>query len=207
MTNPAQNVNAAAAVDSAQVALSADLDLVARVQSGDVAAFGELIEKHQRTVYGIVARMVGSRDDVEDIVQDVFVAAYRSIGGFRADARFTTWLHAITVNMTLKRLRDMKQGNTVSIDDPLTGLANALRSDGDPSPESVLADRERSALVRRAIDSLPEKQKMVIVLHFFEEHSCEEIAEILKCSVGTVWSRLHYACTTLRGELCRLERG
>ena len=185
----------------------ADLDLVLRVQAGELSAFGELIDRHQRAVYGIVSRMVTSRDDADDLAQDVFVSAFRAIGSFRRDAKFSTWLHTIAVNTTLKRLNMMKRRSTVSIDDPETGLSEMIRADDEPSPVESLQNREQNEAVRRAIDSLPDKQRIVVVMHYFEQHSCEEIAEILKCSVGTVWSRLHYACKKLRGELTWLEQG
>ena len=190
-----------------KVEKDADLDLVLRVQAGELSAFGELIDRHQRAVYGIVSRMVTSRDDADDLVQDVFVSAYKAIGSFRRDAKFSTWLHTITVNTTLKQLKMKKRRSTVSIDDPETGLADMIRTDDEPSPIESLQNREQSEAVRRAIDSLPDKQKIVVVMHYFEQHSCEEIAATLKCSVGTVWSRLHYACKKLRGELGWLEQG
>lgn len=209
MTDPLQNAGLSdeVAAEGSVSGHDSDLSLVLRTQAGDVSAFGELIERHQRTVYGIVSRMVSSRDDADDLVQDVFVSAYRAIGSFRRDAKFSTWLHTISVNTTLKRLRKMKRQSTVSIDDPLTGLAATMRSEKDPSPTDSLHERERDEAVRRAIDSLPDKQRVVVVMHYFEQYSCEEIAAIQKCSVGTVWSRLHYACNKLRGELDWLEQG
>lgn len=198
------------AVDKAQSykpKVDADLDLVLRAQAGETAAFGELVDRHQRAVYGIVSRMVDSRDDVDDLVQEVFVSAYQAIGRFRRDAKFSTWLHTIAVNTTLKRLRKMKRQRTVSIDDLSTGLASMIRAENNPSPAEALQEGDRANAVRRAIDSLPDKQRIVIVMHYFEEYSCEEIAAALKCSVGTVWSRLHYACRKLRGELHWLEQG
>lgn len=187
--------------------IDGDLALVLRVQAGDVSAFGELIDRHQRAVYGVVSRMVGDRNEADDLVQDIFVSAYRAIGSFRREAKFSTWLHTIAVNTTLKRLRKMKRQNVISIDDPAFGLASAIRAEDDPSPDESLQQRMRSDIVRRAIDTLPDKQRIVVVMHYFEQRSCEEIAAILKCSVGTVWSRLHYACKRLRGELSCLEQG
>lgn len=209
MTNPSQNTDhlAVKEADSRRAERDADLELVLRVQEGDLAAFGELVDGHKRAVYGIVSRMVANRDDADDLVQDIFVAAYRAIGNFRRDAKFSTWLHAITVNTTLRRLKRMKKENAVSIDDPETGLADAIRADDAPSPSESLEERERNEAVRRALDSLPAKQRIVVVMHYFEQRSCEEIAAILKCSMGTVWSRLHYACKRLKGELNQLEQG
>jgi RNA polymerase sigma factor (sigma-70 family) len=111
--------------------------------------------------------------------------------------------------MTLKRIKQMKsrQIGTLSIDDPATGLAGMIRAEDGPPAAERLEQRERGEAVRTAIDSLPDKQRVVVVMHYFEEFSCEEIAAVLKCSVGTVWSRLHYACKKLRNELCRLEQG
>jgi RNA polymerase sigma-70 factor (ECF subfamily) len=190
MTNPLQDT---------------DLELVLRAQAGDASAFGELIVRYQRAVYGIVSRMVSSRDDADDLVQDVFVSAYRAIGGFRRDAKFSTWLHAIAVNTTLKQLQKMKRQSAISIDDPATGLDGVIRASDEPSPSESLQKREHDEAVRRAIDSLSDKHRIVVVMHYFEQYSCEEIAAALKCSVGTVWSRLHYACRQLKGELNWME--
>ncbi|MHB0913736.1 MAG: RNA polymerase sigma factor [Armatimonadota bacterium] len=173
----------------AEIMLDTDIGLVRRAQAGDASAFGDLVELHQRAVYGIVSRMV-PRDEVDDLVQEAFVAAWRSIGRFRGDAKFSTWLHTIAVNTTLKRVREMKRKYAVSLDDGLYEVASSER----------LPD-ERNEEVRRAVDALPEKQRIVVVMHYFEQYSCEEIAAVLRCSVGTVWSRLHYACKKLHLEL------
>lgn len=214
MNNPAQETDLIRREQTAEVTANSialdgdsDLELVIRSQSGDVAAFGELVDRHKRMVYGIISRMVTNRDDADDLAQDVFVAAYRHIGGFRRDAKFTTWLHTITVNTTLKRLDRMKRQSTVSIDDPATGLEPMMSAENEPSPMELLQDKERIEAVRTAVDALPDKHRIVVVMHYFEQYSCDEIAAALKCSVGTVWSRLHYACKKLQKELCWLEQG
>ena len=184
-----------------------DQPLVARAQAGDAAAFDDLVVKYSPRLYGLVYNMTSNHEDTNDMLQDVFAKAYRSIKGFRGKSSFYTWIHTIAVNMTLKHFKKMKRQSAVSIDDPAFGLASAIRADSDPSPAESLQQRERNDMVRRAIDTLPDKQRIVVVMHYFEQRSCEEIAEILKCSVGTVWSRLHYACRKLRGELHWLEQG
>lgn len=156
--------------------------------------------RHQRAVYGIVSRIAPCRDDVDDLVQDIFVLAYRSIGSFRGDSNFGTWLHTIAVNTTLKQLKRSKKRQAVSIDDPDTSLIDYLPAD-NPDPAEVAQSKARNTQVRKAIDSLPDKQRVVVTLHYFEDYTCEEIAQILHCSVGTVWSRLHYACRKLKGRL------
>lgn len=178
-----------------------DAGLVRRAKAGDAQAFGDLVTLHERSVYGIVSRMVRDRDEADDLVQEIFISAFRAIGGFRETAKFSTWLHSIAVNTTLKRLKRMKRERGVSIDDEETGLADRLESEDVMSPQEAVELSERSESVKRAVDSLPDKQKIVVVMHYFEEMPCEEIAQILGCSVGTVWSRLHYACIRLKGEL------
>lgn len=174
---------------------------------GSVEAYGELVSRHQRAVYSVVSRIARDRDDVDDLVQDVFVLAYRSIHSFRGDSSFSTWLGAIAVNTTLKHVKRRKTRQAVSIDDPDTGLGDVLVASDQPSPEDAAEARMRSDAVRKAIDSLPEKQRTVVMLHYFEDLTCEEIAARLRCSVGTVWSRLHYACKKLRGQLDWLGSG
>jgi RNA polymerase sigma-70 factor (ECF subfamily) len=183
----------------------ADFDLVTRARQGDLAAYGALVEKHKRAVYGIVSRMVSSRDDVDDLVQDIFVLTYRSIGGFRGQSAFNTWLHSIAVNTTIKYLRKMRSRQAVSIDDPEAGVERTLATSGQSGPPDAAEEEERKRAIRNAVEQLPEKHRVVVALHYFDDYSCEEISKILNCSVGTVWSRLHYACKKLRGQLDWLE--
>lgn len=217
MTNPTQSSDLAARKQALREGLAGsgrdepetngDLELVRRVQAGDASAFGELVDRHQRSVYGIVSRMVHSRDEVDDLVQDIFVSAYEAMGRFRCEAKFSTWLHSIAVNMTLKRLKRLKRQGAVSMDDPEQGLSSVISAGSDAEPDEIVERAQQSALMRRAIDGLPDKQRVVVIMHYFEQLSCEEIAAVLKCSVGTVWSRLHYACRKLKNELSLLEQG
>ena len=178
-----------------------DATLVANVKSGDVGAFGELVERHKRAVYGVVSRMISDRDDIDDVVQDVFVTAYKSIPAFKEQAAFSTWLYRIAVNTTIKQMRKSKVRQAASIDDPLTGLGDSLVSGKGDGPEEAAQRAERSEAIRNAIRTLPEKHQAVVALHYFENLSCDEIARVMECSVGTIWSRLHYACKKLQGQL------
>lgn len=175
-----------------------DAVLVAKAQAGDVGAFGELVSRYSRTVYGVVSRMVNDRDDVDDIAQEVFVLAYRYIGSFRREAEFSTWIYRIAVNTTIKQMKRAKSRQASSIDDPATGLADVLVSAESERPERIAERRARNEALRKAVLELPEKHQAVVVLHYFENLGCDEIARILECSVGTVWSRLHYACKRLQ---------
>lgn len=178
-----------------------DTELVARVKAGDVGAYGKLLQRHQHAVCGIVSGMIYNRDDVDDVVQDVFVQAYKYIGSFRSDCAFSTWIYRIAVNTSIRQMKKQKKRNTASIDDPVAGLDNVLVSPDGSRPEKVAEQNARMRALREAVETLPEKHRVVVVLRYFRDLSCEEIAGILDCSVGTVWSRLHYACMKLQGQL------
>lgn len=182
-----------------------DAALIARCKNGDVSAFGELVNRHQRAVYGVVCRMIDDKDDVDDVVQEVFVQAYRAITSFRGNAAFSTWIYRIAVNTSIKQMKKSKIRQAASIDDPVTGLGDTLQASDVECPE-VLAERSaRDRALKEAIDALPEKHKAVVVLHYFQNLTCEDIAKIMECTVGTVWSRLHYACKKLQGQLAWLN--
>ncbi|MDH7601385.1 MAG: sigma-70 family RNA polymerase sigma factor [Armatimonadota bacterium] len=182
-----------------------DATLVARTKEGDVEAFAELVARHQASVYSVVSRMISSRDDTEDIVQEIFVRAFKSIGCFKQDSSFGTWIYRIAVNTAIKHMRGSKIRSAASIDDPDSGLSDTLTDGESDRPGDAAEKAERSEAVRRAVQMLPEHHRAVVVLHYFENLSCAEIAEIMDCSVGTVWSRLHYACKKLKGELSWLN--
>lgn len=184
-----------------------DSALVARTKDGDVSAFGQLLERHQRSVYAVVSRMVDNKDDVDDIVQDAFVLAYKSINAFRGDSAFSTWLYRIAVNTTIKQKKKFRVRQASSIDDPDTGLGETLVASDCEAPDQEAERRARDRALREAIDTLPEKHREVVILHYFQNCSCDEIARAVGCSVGTVWSRLHYACKKLQSQLEWLAAG
>ncbi|MEN6582065.1 MAG: sigma-70 family RNA polymerase sigma factor, partial [Armatimonadota bacterium] len=176
-----------------------------RAKSGDVGAYGVLVRRYQSAVCGIVSRMVANSDDVDDIVQEVFVVGYRCIGGFRGDSQFSTWIYRVAVNTAIKQMKRIKVRQAVSIDDPDTGLSDILKSNDADGPERATERRERDEALRKAVLSLPEKHRAVVVLHYFQDLTCEEVANVIGCSVGTVWSRLHYACKKLQGQMAGYE--
>jgi RNA polymerase sigma-70 factor (ECF subfamily) len=187
-----------------------EASLVARAARGDVAAFGLLVDRYQRPMAAVVARMTSNPDDVDDVVQELFIRAWKGLPRFRGDAQFSTWLYRIAVNTAIKHRsrRRADSALSVSIAD-LVGGEESLRSPRSDSggggagcdPYEVAVCRDRDSRVRRAVHALPDKQRVVVALYYFEGRSCEEIGQILGCSVGTVWSRLHYACKRLKGLL------
>ena len=197
-------------VGSHLAALGVDEDaaLVRRSQKGESNAFRELVARHDKRVYTLVARVLGpsaAADDVDDVAQDVFVQAWRALPKFRSDAKFSTWLYRIATNMAIKQWHQRKKqsGTVYEAELPETVRAALADPSRGPAEEAVLLARDRG--LRQAIEALPEKQRTVVLLHYFEEQTCEEVALLLGCSVGTVWSRLHYACRKLRESAGWLE--
>ena len=188
-----------------RMASDADGVLARRAADGDQHAFRTLVERYQRPMAALVSRMTGNPDDVDDILQEVFLRAWRGLPNFRGDAQFSTWLYRIAVNSALKhRSRNRNDGKAPLSTEDLTGGEDQLAapsdapawSGGDPFQEA--SRREREQQIRDAVATLPEKQRAVVVLHYFEGQSCEEISQSVGCTVGTVWSRLHYACKRLK---------
>lgn len=194
-----------------RASLDADEDaaLVRRCRRGELDAFGALVARHESRVRALVGRVLGETatpDDVDDATQDVFVQAWRALPRFRGDARFATWLYRVVTNLAIKQWhRNKRRQQVVSEEDLPEGVRAAL-ADPAAGPSEEAQRRAQDSALRRAIDALPEKQRTVILLHYFEDYSCEEMAQIIGCSVGTVWSRLHYGCRKLRDSVAWLEQ-
>jgi len=192
---------------------SGDALLVRKAAAGEREAFRLLFERYQRPIAALVGRMVASPDDVDDILQEVFLRAWKGLPNFRGDAQFSTWLYRIAVNTAIKyrsrRKNDTAPLVSLSADEERGGIGGleSLPADANADPANggdpfrAAERREQEVLIRRAVQALPEKQRSVVLLHYFEGRSCEEISGIVGCSLGTVWSRLHYACKRLRGVL------
>jgi RNA polymerase sigma-70 factor (ECF subfamily) len=169
-----------------------DQELVRRSLRGDRAAFGELMERHQRRVYNVCLRMLGRPEDAADATQDVFLTALRKLSGFRGASALSTWLHRIAVNTCYDALR--RRSREVLVEEPLQEPA--------PSPDPSGAADARID-VQRALIQVPEDFRAVLVLHDVAGLPYEEVAEILGAPVGTVKSRLHRG----RVALARVLRG
>lgn len=180
-----------------------DATVVARCRAGDTEAFAAIVERYRGMVGGVAARAARHSEDAEDISQEVFVRAWKSLRTFRGDARFSTWLYRIALNTAMRyagkvsgeRKRRLEAGPEQP--DPLAEIP----ADPDDGPEALVWKRMSHAALREAVHALSEKHRVVIILHYFEEKTSEEIAEILGLSVGTVWSRIHYAVKKLKGKL------
>lgn len=177
---------------------------MARIKEGDMEAFRELIEAHQYRVVAAVTKMLGDQAEAEDIAQQVFVRVWKSAARYEPTAKFTTWLFKITRNLVLNELRRRKRHFTNSIDEQRDNEdhpAVQLADSGTKAPDTAMLDDEMQAAIQRAIDELPEVQRLAIILRRYDEFSYEEIAEIMGLSVPAVKSVLFRARTDLREKL------
>jgi RNA polymerase sigma factor (sigma-70 family) len=180
-----------------------DVALMERVGTGDVAAFEELVERHQRLVVGTVGQMLGNNSEVEDIAQQVFVRVWRSAKRYVPRAKFTTWLLKITRNLVFNELRRRSRHTRVSLQVESEDEERPIKDDRATAPDAALLEQELQRAIEAAIAKLPETQRMAVVLRRYEELSYEQIAEVLDQSVPAVKSLLFRARTELRARLGR----
>ena len=163
--------------------------LIARAAAGETLAFRQLYERHRIDVARLVYRMLGSRGDLDDVIQEVFVQVYKSLKDFRGQSKFSTWLHRVTVNVVLMHRRAARS-RPVFADEPPP--EPSLRS-GDISPDEDADRRERVRAFGRLLAKLADKKRIVFVLHELEGLAPTEIARIVGAPVLTVRTRLFYA--------------
>ena len=179
--------------------IDADAVLVALSQQGDLSAFEALVAKYQKRMLNIAFRFLGDFDDASEVVQDAFVSAHRNLKGFRAESRFSTWLTAITMNLSRNRLKRMKLHQTrvpVSLDAPIQTANGEMMPDppsGEPSVLDRMEKRDVQVKIQDCIKALEPDFREVLVLRDMQDFSYEEIGGMLKVAAGTVKSRLFRA--------------
>ncbi len=172
-------------------------ELVKRAQAGDPKAFAELFRKHRSSVAAIAFRMLGPSADLDDVVQDVFLQVHRSLPDFRGQAKFSTWLHRVAVNVVLMTRRRARSRPSYAKEE-----AGRHEPDDHPLPDQDVARHRRLTAFRKLLDRLSEKKRTVFVLHELEGMAPAKIAELVDCPVLTVRTRLFYA----RRELAEMMR-
>ncbi|VWX35934.1 RNA polymerase sigma factor RpoE [Limnobacter sp. 130] len=181
-----------------------DLLIVQRVQAGDKLAFNLLVNKYHRRVARLLTRMVRNQEDIEDVVQETFIKAYRAIGNFRGDSAFYTWIYRIAIN-TAKNLlvtqgrrpstlRESNDGDSETFED------NAALSNID-TPESLYQTKQIGEAVNEAMAALPEELRSAIVMREIDGLSYEEIAAAMDCPIGTVRSRIFRARESIAAKI------
>jgi RNA polymerase sigma-70 factor (ECF subfamily) len=184
---------------------SSDAEVMLRVKAGDQPAFNYLVQKYRRPLVSFMYRMARNAAVAEDLAQEVFLRVYRSRASYEASAKFTTWLYRIATNLAVNHARDTRHERPevmVSLDEPddATGMIMDL-ADGEMTAEQAMVRRERLMGIRRKIEALPERQRLAVVMHKYQQMDYRQIAEVLKLSESATKSLLFRAYETLREQL------
>jgi len=180
-----------------------DEELVRLAKGGDTAAFGKLMQRYQNKIYRLGRRMTETDEDAEDVLQEAFIKAFKSLGGFKEKSKFSTWLYRITVNLALMKLRKRKL-DALSLDEPVATEEGSVQRDIEDDtldPLEQLIETESLETLDMAVADLPPPYRAVFVLRHVEELSTEETARILRISVPAVKSRLHRTRIALKEKL------
>jgi RNA polymerase sigma-70 factor, ECF subfamily len=179
-------------------------DLTSKVAEGNDDAFEILVNRHQTSILNLIYRFIGDRTQAKDLAQEVFLRVWQAAKSYKPEAKFTTWIYRITANLCFNELKSARRKKWFQF----------LRSDGDrevhteedfpdssPSPEDLLLAKERNRRITNALQTLPENQRMALILKRYDDLSYEEIAKVLDCSVSAVESLLVRAKRTLQEKL------
>ena len=186
--------------------MTTDEELVARSRAGDLDSFNQLVVRWERPIYALAYRTLGREEDARDVVQEAFLRAYRGLKGFKGEAKFSSWLYRITLNLCRDWMRRERRAPIVSVPegtDPIE-LADDRASPAE-SVEDLVARREMSAAVARAMADLPEEQRAAIMLKEYHGLTFQEIADQLNCPLSTVKTRLYQGLSVLRRRLERQQ--
>jgi len=183
-----------------------ELDLVKRCQAGDTEAFDELVTRYRTRVFGMIYNMVHNEQDAWDLAQESFLKAWKSIGRFRGQSSFYTWIYRIVMNVTIDWLRKKKiKGGDAEFDDAIQlreiDPASKTVPKAEALPHQTMERDEIRARIEKAIGQLSPEHRAVILMKEIDDMQYHEIAEALGCSIGTVMSRLFYARKKLQGLL------
>jgi len=182
-------------------------DLMARIAKGDDDAFEILVNRHQTSILNLIYRFIGDRTQAKDLAQEVFIRVWQAAKTYKPEAKFTTWLYRITVNLCINELKSFRRRKLFQFlrfgEDQENTIEEVLVDDS-PSPEDLLLSREQSRRISDALQSLPANQRMALVLRRYDDLSYQEIAKILNCSVSAVESLLIRAKRNLQKKLKNL---
>jgi len=187
-----------------------DADLVSQAQKGSREAFRELFDRYHRRVYAVALGVVRNPDDAQDVVQDAFIKAHRNLSSFRGTSSFYTWVYRIAMNLCIDHTRRMKRRRKVDFDDVAESLEQGSENVRDDTllprilgqdPGRSLMRKEIREQIGRALDSLSDNHRAVLVMREMEGLSYDEMAKVMGCSKGTIMSRLFHARKKMQSEL------
>jgi len=180
-----------------------DEELVARSISGDADSFNELILRWERPIYALAYRTIGREEDARDVCQETFLRAFRALPGFRGQAKFSSWLYRIALNLCRDWVRKERRAPIVQPPEDVDVMELAAAAEPSESIEDLVSRKDLARAVERAMALLPEEQRTAIVLKEYHGLTFQEIADLVGCPLSTVKTRLYQGLTVLRRELAR----
>jgi RNA polymerase sigma-70 factor, ECF subfamily len=182
---------------------SSDEELVARAMGGDMDSFNQLVLRWERPIYALAYRVIGKEEDARDVCQEAFLRAYRALPGFKRQAKFSSWLYRIALNLCRDWIRRERRAPVAQAPEGVDLIELASESTPRESIEDLVARREIGRAVARAMADLPHEQRTAIILKEYHGLTFQEIADLLDCPLSTVKTRLYQGLTVLRRQLAR----
>jgi RNA polymerase sigma-70 factor (ECF subfamily) len=178
-----------------------DEELVARSRGGDVDSFNQLILRWERPIYALAYRVIGREEDARDVCQETFLRAFRALPGFKGEAKFSSWIYRIALNLCRDWIRRQRRAPTMQMPEGVDPVE--LASEGGPveSIEDLVSRRELTAVVEEAMALLPDEQRTAIILKEYHGMTFQEIADMQGCPLSTVKTRLYQGLSVLRRHL------
>jgi len=184
-------------------------DLMARIAEGDEYAFQILVDRHQTSVLNLIYRFIGDRTQAKDLAQEVFIKVWQAAKSYKPEAKFTTWIYRITANLCFNELKSSRRKKWLQFVRPDADHETRTEEDlpdSSPSAEDLLLAKERTRQIADALQSLPENQRMALILKRYDDLSYGEIAQVLGCSIPAVESLLFRAKGTLQKKLKNFQK-
>src|SRR5918994_7514573 len=181
--------------------VATDEELVARSRDGDADSFNQLVLRWERPIYALAYRVIGRDEDARDVAQETFLRAFRALPGFKGQAKFSSWLYRIALNLCRDWIRRQRRTPTVPMPEGVDLVELASEQGPVESIEELVARREISAVVAEAMQRLPEEQRTAIVLKEYHGLTFQEIADLQGCPLSTVKTRLYQGLSVLRRHL------
>ena len=186
---------------------STDEELVAQSQGGDAESFNQLVLRWERPIFALAYRTIGREEEARDVCQETFLRAYRALPRFRREAKFSSWIYRIALNLCRDWMRRERRAPMMQPPEDVDLMDIAVAAEPSESIEDLVARRDLTRLVEQAMAYLPEEQRTAIVLKEYQGLTFQEIADVVGCPLSTVKTRLYQGLTVLRRELAKSAGG
>ena len=183
-----------------------DEELVARSIGGDSESFNELVLRWERPIYALAYRTIGREEDARDVCQETFLRAFRALPGFRGQAKFSSWLYRIALNLCRDWVRRQRRTPVVQVPEDVDVMELAAAREPSEPIENIVARRDLTRAVEKAMEKLPEEQRTAIILKEYHGLTFQEIADLAGCPLSTVKTRLYQGLAVLRRELGKSDQ-